>query len=486
MDLKTLAITLALTDPAGLTRLEREGFGFEAKLGAMAGATRELLRDEIEGELASVQGAAKFPVKRLGSFELAGIVQRPDRAWHAATPCGETRLIYRPVHGAERLPATVSLVLSACEDAKTAPVLRVETNVLTARWLSREDQGFSDQAHYMMRVFVPRGAEDGQRTEVVLAPLENTPDAPALAGNAAKRRALIRWLATPERVKAANAGTIDVPKRFLATRVASVSPYGPARAPNRPFSASLAVGELQDALDKAKVGVDAATLLHRLDTLSCTGCHQTRSLAGFHFLGYDRKPESPSFTLVKPFSALFEALQPTRQKKGTPALPVADCGAAPAYADLAWSAAHGQCLPRDHTKPSEACDVTRVSASLSPLNDRLTEPGLLACAGAGVCAPARAGFPAGQCGEACAALAAGTASSDTKLCTGVPLLGPFTKCLEAGESHRACAARHHTRIHMVRCSSHGDCRPDYACVNDSEYRGYCAPTYFAPELALPR
>ena len=52
----------------------------------------------------------------------------------------------------------------------------------------------------------------------------------------------------------------------------------------------------------------------RLNETSCTGCHQTRAIAGFHFPGADRPGTPPVNAVLLPGSPQFYGDQPRRME----------------------------------------------------------------------------------------------------------------------------------------------------------------------------
>src|SRR5262249_40538365 len=115
------------------------------------------------------------------------------------------------------------------------------------------------------------------------------------------------FLLSPETLAKIDEGTLLVPERFLAKYAVSVSPHGLARRANRPYSSAFEPAAF-NGVDLASFPTIAspAALLRRLDALSCPGCHQSRSIAGFHLLGVE--PESDQVdALAVPMSAHFHA-----------------------------------------------------------------------------------------------------------------------------------------------------------------------------------
>lgn len=247
------------------------------------------------------------PASRL---ELVGVINRPDRQAFATAHCGETRLLYRLRYGEFLLPLTVNTVFwqdadpnQTCADVarrwrerpQLADVLThavfgrvqrnnlksVEVNAQTVRWPSSVRGDLGGHAEYSLRVFQP--GPDGQ---LRAGPLENTPDVQRLSKNPKLRADLLAWLQDPAQLRAIDRGVAVLPERFLATAAQSVTPHGLARRANRPWRQLFAPQELPElplaALPRLQT---PAGLLRRLDTMTCQGCHQSRSVAGFHFVG---------------------------------------------------------------------------------------------------------------------------------------------------------------------------------------------------------
>ncbi|MCA9691793.1 MAG: hypothetical protein KC636_19465, partial [Myxococcales bacterium] len=212
-------------------------------------------------------------------FELIAAVNRVDRRPFAPERCGETRLIYRLAYSttlageplSSRLPMTVNVVFwqdpegaaegDRCRDVArrwlapeglsgaalarwltrpegplaperlTAARLKsVEVNLQSVRWPSVVHPSLAGHAEYILRVFHPR---DGR---LAPAPIENTPDVERLRRDDAARAELLTWLKDPERLAAIEAGTVNVPERFLADKAVSVTPRALARIANRPYA----------------------------------------------------------------------------------------------------------------------------------------------------------------------------------------------------------------------------------------------------------
>lgn len=63
-----------------------------------------------------------------------------------------------------------------------------------------------------------------------------------------------------------------------------MTPHGLERPQNRPWTRVFREEEL------VGLGLPPKRVLRRLDGLTCMGCHQSRSLAGFHVVGEERDP----------------------------------------------------------------------------------------------------------------------------------------------------------------------------------------------------
>jgi hypothetical protein len=115
-------------------------------------------------------------------------------------------------------------------------------------------------------------------------------------------------------------GILNIPQKFLACRAISVSPGGSARSGNQPFwntsdsvQAIISDVEIDAALARyrrrypnalAFVGT-ADEVRTRLNDASCSGCHQSRAIAGFHFPGSDVAGTSPVNAVYLPGSPHF-------------------------------------------------------------------------------------------------------------------------------------------------------------------------------------
>lgn len=113
-------------------------------------------------------------------------------------------------------------------------------------------------------------------------------------------------------------GLLNIPQRFLACRAISISPGGASRSGNQPFWKATSPAEqiiTDDEIDAAltrykklfSLGYigSADEFRTRLNEASCSGCHQTRAIAGFHFPGEDRPGAAPVNAVYLPGSPHF-------------------------------------------------------------------------------------------------------------------------------------------------------------------------------------
>ena len=558
-----------IADNQDVATLEESGFGIHVFFAGKSPSAADLfqtstsykmmtetLTKDIDDEraanqrlpLASANGAEFFSISWLKSrnvkFQLVGVVPRFDRRLQADMPCGEIRFIYRPYYSStlpdpdrvSQLPFTIMAVASthrlfrnsSCEQllarnifssreillkellslTKEASfswnqlVSRIEINMQIGRWPTSSNDQFSEQSHYLLRVF----SISNNGKSVTPEYLENSLDTDALRQSPALFEKLQSWLKSPSTLTAIDAGDAVVPEEFLSKKAISVAPFGYLRFANFPFSSVLSA---DDVLTEARI--------HRLDMLSCVGCHQSQSIAGFHFLGAPPAGVSKFLTLKSPASTYFQGIQIWRDEDiksfkamlpRTP-MPVADRIGNGGIGDTCENPSSGDQKDMSHgCKSGLTCDLTHSGdiskkiglcvetkmsvvgtpcdhaklvshkwSSLAPLDDLSLEAQHDSCGAEGICAYSRAGFPAGFCLQAC------TKGSEN-LCIGVPSLGPFTNCVNETGRYKDCAAKHYRVVEMPRCASTADCRRDYACISASDTDSFCAPPYFLPDLTL--
>lgn len=496
----------------------------------------------------------QFDLKWLSSpdtrFELIGVVNRMDRQVFAPESFGETRLIYRLAYSRKqqgmtvdsRLPMTINVVYwqRGAEDrramqarwqadpqlsgAELAAWLRadghalapaqldqallksVEIDVQTERWPSTIRPDMAGHAEYLLQVFRREG------DQWKLTPLENTPNVALLERDEQARVALLEWLRAPEQRQGLDQGTLVVPDQWLATSAISVTPRGFARLANRPWSQLFSAADFADYDYQGLTTVRSpAALLRRLDGLSCQGCHESRSIAGFHLLGAERDPDKHVDALAVFSSphlegelerrrAWHEAIQ--RGQAASEARPQSEyernrgawgthCGLGdPGFAD--WTCDDGlvctklsdpelgTCLEPGPGLAGSACELGEVKPRADHHRDRVRNVESRECAAGAVCNDNRVGFPEGMCTFACGSSTAGSASA----CGVIPNLRSFNDCLAARRPFAQCIVETSNPAGMRSCSVDAPCRDDYICARSGSDTGVCLPPYFLFQLRV--
>lgn len=486
----------------------------------------------------------RFLRAKTARFQLIGVVNRPDRAAFDPSSCGETRLVFRLRYdrGGDRtsqLPMTLGLELEvpreagSCREAAARwleprasdPVARANwlrsevgplsrrrlrltrgsrlvLNLQLVRWPAGVRPDLGGHAEYLLRAFSPDAAG-------VLRPegLENTIDPDDFRKPELRHQLSSALLAQPAAI---DSGTLLLPDGFLARRSLSVTPRGLARLANRPFSAALRVKDLEHFDFSGRKRVQSALgVLRRLDQLSCPGCHQARSVAGFHLLGEGLAQDPLENALALPVSPhVLEDLPRRRQVAqqmlaGEPpelASPFAErpspspgrygthCSLDRDPTFSAWKCAApltcsaieanvedpvGQCLPPQH-QVGDACENGGISASRDPLRDHMQRVRVEPCPGM-ICNRSAVGFPAGMCTAGC-----GAAGSR---CGPIAVLDSFNACLARGEAFLGCIRANVRPAGLRGCDAEHPCRDDYVCAR-SEQGGVCLPPYFVFQLRV--
>ncbi|MHC4049803.1 hypothetical protein [Bradyrhizobium sp. 25ACV] len=291
-------------------------------------------------------------------FVLAGIVNRMDRAYASEESCGEIRLIYRLARfdgkTATRLPMTLNLVMKARDarqtDANGKPITCAE---LARRWLdngnwqeligSRDDamldrietniqlsvaakSALHDfRSDYLLKVFKYNSATKAFEEST----LENQIDRDRIMADDALRRDFKDWLLAPEHLREFDRGTVLIPEQFLARSAVMPTPAGLDASTLQPefgmlqaegegkavFTDNDVVGALKQAVARGDMQNirSVAGFQRRLNDVTCSGCHQTRGIGGFHFPGVDWLADRPSNSTIVPASPHFLGDQPRRR-----------------------------------------------------------------------------------------------------------------------------------------------------------------------------
>jgi hypothetical protein len=584
------------TEPELMAALEERGLALSSVLGATGpdvsnaalsqlptfSAVVNVLEEEIaraaqEDPLAGVDVARyshrlfdkRFLRSSSARFQLAGVVNRLDRMLFDETSCGETRLIYRLAYDnggdrASKLPMTIGLELEVPRPAEgcraaaerwledpawdvatraerlrseagplspervrvTTESARLVLNLQLVRWPATVRPDLGGHAEYLLRSFRPDVAR-------VMQPegLENTIDA-AVFADPRRRRELMSALES-QRAKV-DAGTPLLPDALLARRSFSVTPRGLSRLANRPFSAALPLSALEHwDYSQAQYAKSPLGLLRRLDQLSCAGCHQARSIAGFHLLGTDPAQAPAENSLAVGVSPHVLDDMERRQlfvrrvlngEEPERSVPFAEhANAAPSsYGERcslnddpsfqAWKCADGlvcsaieaskgepigQCLPQS-PEVGDACERGSVAAKPDRRRVRMQSVSLESC-GDMICNRSGVGFPGGMCTADC--------GDDGTVCGPIAVLDSFNACLARGESFLTCIRGNVNPAGLRACDAEHSCRDDYVCargavgkaaVGEAQVgetpvgktplgeieRGVCLPPYFVFQLRV--
>jgi hypothetical protein len=553
--------SLLVTEPAALMALEARGFSMGAVFGAKGESGRALGASPIYGAIAdtlendvreldandSVRKDVTAPNHPFDTawlrgerthFELIAVVNRLDRRFADPSRCGEARLVYRLALSPEdrpttRLPMTVNVMFPQVGDCAE----------IAARWLGLPERGAArvdalaalltgarpfeeveidlqnlhgpslkrdedDHAEYLLRAFRVNGRAAAPKR------LFNTPRVDL---DDAARAELRGWIA--QNFREIDAGTAVVPERFLAERIVSLTPRGLARPRNRTYRRMFEPGELAELpYADAKQIKSPLALLRYLDEGTCQGCHQSRSIAGFHLLGEERDASAFNALAVGRSVHLLEELAwrdgllhatvagapyPTprpfaehgRDTGGYGArCGVGDPGFAPwkcAPGFRCRNSSHdeiGQCVPVGANGPGDACENATVEPRDGPDGDRIVPKVAERCLGPGgtpasdavSCSPNGFGFPGGLCSDACTSLGAYDVHTDT-ICADLPKSGFESDCFATQEPIEECLTRHVVRRLVRACSADTPCRDDYGCARVAGApagRGACVPPYF--------
>jgi hypothetical protein len=275
----------------------------------------------------------------------------------------------------------------------------------------------------------------------------------------------------------------------------SVAPRGLARLANRPFAQLFSDGRL------------GAFRTRHLDELSCMGCHQSRSIAGFHFVGVGPDPHKDVDAIAVAMSphlhdelgrrthylmSLAAGGRPDERRpfaeRGAHAGDYGShCGLTAPFA--AWTCDAGlRCVAVDEPdvgvclpEPSEVgdpCEPGRVSSNADSHRDRVTRTGGRACPADQVCEASSVGFPGGMCAASCGR--GGSAAA----CGAIALLTPFNNCVARGEPFEACVRANVRPADLRGCDFKHPCRDDYVCARAGKDHGTCIPPYFLFQMRV--
>ena len=194
---------------------------------------------------------------------------------------------------------------------------RIETNLQIAHAPKSAVRDF--RTDYLLKVF----HYNAQAQLFEQAPLENQIDRERIFADEKLRREFKAWLLDPRHFSDLDRGTVLIPQEFLAIGAVAATPVGFMPSSLQPaFGLVQGDGAAADpvfkeidviaALKKASEGGIAlqnirslAGFERRLNDMTCSGCHQTRGIGGFHFPGVDWMAAKPSNSTVVPASPHF-------------------------------------------------------------------------------------------------------------------------------------------------------------------------------------
>ena len=260
-----------------------------------------------------------------------------------------------------RLPATLNVVLKARGDNAIGAAKAVTCSEIARRWLAAGDWTATgaelaekltskdgpldligsddiDRIETNLQIaHAPKSAVRDFRTDYLLkvfhynaqaqlfeeAPLENQIDRKRIFADEKLRRDFRAWLLDPKHFSELDRGIVLIPPEFLATGAIAATPVGFAPSSLQPAfgfvqgddAAAKPVFEEKDVVAALKQAAERGVNLQnirsvagferRLNDITCSGCHQTRGIGGFHFPGVDWMAAKPSNSTVVPASPHF-------------------------------------------------------------------------------------------------------------------------------------------------------------------------------------
>jgi hypothetical protein len=200
---------------------------------------------------------------------------------------------------------------------ETDDIDRIETNLQIAHASKSAVRDF--RTDYLLKVF----RYNGQSQAFEEAPLENQIDRDRIVADHNLRREFKAWLLDPAHFSELDRGAILIPEKFLSTGAIAATPVGFASSSLQPafglvqgegaaadavFSNSDVVAALKNASERGIALQNIRSVAgfeRRLNDMTCSGCHQTRGIGGFHFPGVDWMAARPSNSTVVPASPHF-------------------------------------------------------------------------------------------------------------------------------------------------------------------------------------
>jgi hypothetical protein len=151
--------------------------------------------------------------------------------------------------------------------------------------------------------------------------MENQIDRDRLLTDDNLKREFQTWLLEPKHLAEFDRGTVLIPEKFLAIGAIAATPVGfdpnglqpefglvQGEGAKPVFAESDVVAALRKAAangEKLQNIRSVGGFERRLNDVTCSGCHQTRGIGGFHFPGVDWMAEKPSNSTIVPASPHF-------------------------------------------------------------------------------------------------------------------------------------------------------------------------------------
>jgi mono/diheme cytochrome c family protein len=194
---------------------------------------------------------------------------------------------------------------------------RIETNLQIAHAPKSLVRDF--RTDYLLKVF----DYDPKSQAFAQAPLENQIDRERILADEKLKRGFKAWLLDPVHFSELDRGTILIPQKFLATFAIAPTPagfassnlqpafglvQGDAAAPDPVFTKADVASALKKAAESGVTLQNIRSIAgfeRRLNDVTCSGCHQTRGIGGFHFPGVDWMAAKPDNSTVVPASPHF-------------------------------------------------------------------------------------------------------------------------------------------------------------------------------------
>jgi hypothetical protein len=196
-------------------------------------------------------------------------------------------------------------------------IARIETNLQIAHAPKSRVRDF--RTDYLLKVF-DYNKRSGTFEE---SPLENQIDRDRILADAKLGQAFKVWLLKPAHFSELDRGTVLIPEKFLATGAVAPTPvgfttselqpaFGLVQGDEAPLQPLFGEADVVAALKQAAARGDdlqnirsVAGFARRLNDITCSGCHQTRGIGGFHLPGVDWMAATPDNSIVVPASPHF-------------------------------------------------------------------------------------------------------------------------------------------------------------------------------------